>query len=135
MTEHKGGCLCGAIRYTVTQDLTDVAVCHCTHCQKQGGAAFSSNLLVAKANYHQTGETKVFQDKGDSGQPVYRHFCANCGSPIASFVAVMPDAVIIKAGTLDDMSGLKPVIEVYTDHAVSWLPPTGAQLRFPQAAG
>ena len=135
MTSRTGGCLCGAVRYTLGGEPRITAVCHCTHCQKQSGGVFSTNLAIVEADYSQTGETKVFRDRGDSGQPVYRHFCAECGSPILSKTAIMPGMVLVKAGTLDDMSGLAPGIEVYTDHAAAWVSPIDGAQRFAQGAG
>jgi hypothetical protein len=135
MSSRTGGCLCGAVRYELAKDPTMTAVCHCTHCQRQSGAMFSTNLVVAEADYQQQGETKVYEDRGDSGQPVYRHFCGNCGSPILSRVAVMPGVVMVKAGTLDDFSGLKPAVEVYADHAADWVAPIAGAQRFAQGAG
>ena len=96
---------------------------------------FSTNLVVPEGQYIQQGETKVFQDKGDSGKQVSRHFCATCGSPVFSKVAAGPGAVFVKAGTLDDASCLTPAVEVYADHAAKWLPPIPGARRFPQAAG
>jgi hypothetical protein len=135
MSSRTGGCLCGAVRYELAREPTMAAVCHCTHCQRQSGAMFSTNLVVAEADYRQTGETSVYEDRGDSGQPVYRHFCGRCGSPILSRVAVMPGVVMVKAGTLDDFSGIKPAIEVYTDHAADWVAPVPGAQRFAQGAG
>ena len=135
MANRVGGCLCGAVRYELKSEPTMTAVCHCTHCQRQSGGVFSTNLVVPENDYVQRGETKVYDDKGDSGQPVYRHFCANCGSPIISKVAVMPGLVMVKAGTLDDISGLKPAVEVYTDHAAGWITPIPGAQRFKQGAG
>jgi hypothetical protein len=51
---------------------------------------------------------KTYHDTGESGQPVLRQFCDECGSPVISDVAVMPDILFIKAGTLDDTSWLSP---------------------------
>ena len=135
MADREGGCLCGAVRYVLKSEPIMTAVCHCTHCQRQSGGVFSTNVAVPEAAYVQTGETKVFEDKGDSGQAVWRHFCPNCGSPILSKVAAMPGMVLVKAGTLDDMSGLTPAIEVYTDHAAKWVAPIPGAQRFGQAAG
>jgi hypothetical protein len=135
MADREGGCLCGAVRYVLKSDPLMTAVCHCTHCQRQSGGVFSTNVAVPEAAYVQTGETKVFEDKGDSGQAVHRHFCPQCGSPILSKVAAMPGVVLVKAGTLDDMSGLTPAIEVYTDHAATWVTPIAGARRFGQAAG
>lgn len=135
MTDREGGCLCGAVRYVIKGEPMMTAVCHCTHCQRQSGGVFSTNLGVPEAAYVQTGETKVYEDRGDSGQAVWRHFCANCGSPIISKVAVMPGLVMVKAGTLDDMSGLTPSVEVYADHAAAWVAPIPGARRFGQGAG
>ena len=74
------------------------------------------------------GNLKTFHDTGDSGQPVDRNFCPECGSPIISDVAVMPDLRFIKAGTLDDTSWLDPKMHVYCDSAEHWTPiPEGSQ--------
>lgn len=135
MANRTGGCLCGAVRYELKAEPVVTAVCHCTHCQRQSGGVFSTNLGVPEAAYVQTGETKVFTDTGDSGKAVWRHFCPNCGSPILSKVEAMPGLVLVKAGTLDDMSGLTPSIEVYTDHAAAWVSPIAGAARFAQASG
>lgn len=132
MQDRKGGCLCGAVRYVLKGEPRAIAICHCTHCQKQSGSAFSFNLVVREAEYEQHGETKVFVDTGDSGQPVYRHFCANCGSPILAKIAAAPGKVIVKAGTLDNIDGLQPQAEIYTERAAKWIAPIEGTARFPQ---
>ena len=105
MQDRKGGCLCGAVRYVLKGEPRAIAICHCTHCQRQSGSLFSFNLVIRKADYEQSGETMVYVDKGDSGQPVYRHFCGRCGSPILATIA---------------------------DHAVKWLAPVAGAARFAQ---
>ena len=135
MSQRTGGCLCGQVRYSLTSEPLMTAVCHCTHCQKQSGGVFSFNVGVPEAAYEQHGETKVFTDRGDSGQPVLRHFCPDCGSPILSRIAAMPGFVLIKAGTLDDLSGLAPNLEFYTDHSAKWVAPIAGAQRFHQGAG
>jgi hypothetical protein len=133
MQDRKGGCLCGAVRYVVKGEPRAVALCHCTHCQRQSGSIFSFNLVIREADYEQAGETMIDVDKGDSGQAVYRHFCGRCGSPILAKIAEAPGKVVVKAGTLDNMEGLEPRTEIYTKHAVKWLGPlAGNAARFAQ---
>jgi len=134
MTKRTGGCLCGSVRYTLDSDPVIMAVCHCTHCQKQSGSVFSANIAVPDTAYQQQGETRIYQDRGDSGQLVVRQFCPACGSPILSKMAIMPGLTLVKAGTLDDLSGLTPVLEVYADHAAAWVSPVPGAQRFGQAA-
>ncbi|MEW6645471.1 MAG: GFA family protein [Pseudomonadota bacterium] len=130
MVERSGGCLCGAVRYVLKSEPRAIAVCHCTHCQKQSGSLFSLNLMIREADYEQSGDTRIYVDEGDSGQPVYRHFCGSCGSPILATIAAAPGKVVVKAGTLDSMDGLQPKTEIYTDHAVEWLAPVAGAARF-----
>jgi hypothetical protein len=132
MSNREGGCLCGAVRYTLNCEPRAIALCHCTHCQKQSGSVFSFNLVVRESDYQQAGDTTIFVDKGDSGEPVYRHFCAKCGSPVLVKIAEAPGKIVLKAGTLDSLDGLQPRAEIYTDHAVSWLNAINGTTRFPQ---
>ena len=130
----KGGCLCGAVRYVLKAEPQAAAICHCTHCQKQSGSVFSFNLFIDEADYEQTGETMVYEDRGNSGHLSYRHFCGSCGSPIITKVEMLPGKVIVKAGTLDSMEGLQgPQTEIYTDRAVKWLEPFAGVTRFPRS--
>ena len=128
MREMTGGCLCGKVRYSVNADPAIVVVCHCKNCQKQTGTAFSVVVGVPKSTISIQGNLKTFHDTGDSGQPVDRNFCPECGSPIISDVAVMPELRLIKAGTLDDTSWLDPKMHVYCDSAEQWTSiPEGSQ--------
>ena len=123
MTKISGSCLCGAIKYSCAAPAAMTAMCHCKNCQKQSGSAFSINLAVPKdALQFTSGTPKTYEDKGESGMPVYRHFCANCGSPIYSGVAAMPQLAFLKAGTLDDTSWVKPAVDVWCNSAQSWVP-------------
>jgi hypothetical protein len=132
MPDRKGGCLCGAVRYVLKGEPRATAICHCTHCQRQSGSLFSFNLVIREADYAQSGDTMVYVDNGDSGQPVQRHFCGRCGSPIYVKTALLPGKVVVKAGTLDSMEGLQPKAEIYTDHAVTWLAPFAGAARYAQ---
>jgi hypothetical protein len=128
MPEMRGGCLCGKVRYSANADPAMVAVCHCKNCQKQAGTAFSLVIAIPKSAMSIQGQLKTYQDRGDSGQPVRRNFCPECGSPITSDVAVLPELTFIKTGTLDDTSWLDPKMHVYCDSKQKWTPiPEGSQ--------
>ena len=64
-----GGCQCGRVRYTLTQDPVRLYACHCTECQRQSGSAFSMTMLVNEDGIDVTGTLKEFvriSDKGNS---------------------------------------------------------------------
>ncbi len=132
MQDRKGRCLCGSVRYVLKGEPRAISICHCTHCQRQSGSVFSLNLVMREADYEQSGETMVYVDTGDSGKPVYRHFCGRCGSGIFSKTALLPGKVVVKAGTLDSLEELQPKVEIYTDRAVKWVTPVAGAARFAQ---
>ena len=128
-----GGCLCGAIRYSVNQAIETVSACHCTHCQKASGTGASHNALVsASAVTFTSGKTKVYKDAAESGNTLYRHFCGDCGSPIYSQREKMPELMVIKVGTLDDTSGLKLTTNIWTRSARPWMHIDPAATNHPQ---
>jgi hypothetical protein len=118
---HKGGCLCGAIRYTIDAPITELRACHCTNCQKSSGASGSVNATIQSATFKlDKGSPKRFAGKADSGRTLYRFFCGDCGSPIYSQRETAPEMMNIRAGTLDDSSGLKVSLNIWTKSARSW---------------
>ena len=59
-----GRCLCGAVTYEVTGDPIATAVCHCDHCQRQGGGAFSVNVVVHESQLAVSGGLANFEETG-----------------------------------------------------------------------
>ena len=117
-----GGCLCGQVRYTISADPVFVGVCHCTNCQKQSGAAYSVNVGVRQDALELQGTLKTYVDHGDSGRQVLRRFCPDCGSPVITDAEAIPGMHIVKAGTLDDSSGLRPQRQIFCASKHPWVP-------------
>ncbi|MEK6244672.1 MAG: GFA family protein [Pseudomonadota bacterium] len=126
-----GGCLCGAIRYTVSAPVTGLRACHCTHCQKASGTGSSVNAVVPGSAFALTqGIPRRYADKADSGRTLYRHFCGDCGSPIYSYRQITPERMVVRAGTFDDSSAMKITTNIWTKSARpwSWIDPASEQL-------
>ncbi len=118
-----GGCLCGKIRYTVSQPLQSIIACHCTHCQKASGAGASHNAVVpASAVSFTSGLPKLYEDIAQSGNILKRFFCGDCGSPIYSQREKVPEMMVLKVGTLDDSAHMKLVMNIWTNSARPWMP-------------
>ncbi len=132
----KGSCLCGNVRFEATADPLFQGFCQCLDCRKVSGGHYAAIGLPSPA-VKVSGETKRYAKNGDSGKPIYRNFCANCGSMVFDYGDAMPGITILNAALLDDPEAFKPQSVVYARSALSWdhidprlprfeaLPPTG----------
>lgn len=116
-----GGCLCGKVRYALASAPQMSMVCHCKHCQRQAGSAMSVIVGLPESDVTIEGEVRTYADTGDSGGAVLRQFCPECGSPLFTRVDAAPGMLFIKAGTLDDTSGLNPAMHCYTSRKQEWV--------------
>jgi hypothetical protein len=117
-----GGCLCGAIRFTVGAPVADLRACHCTSCQKASGATGSVNAVVPLPAFKVTqGTPKRYEAKADSGRTLHRYFCADCGSPIYSQRATEHNnLVVVRAGLFDRKDGMRIKANIWTRSAAPW---------------
>jgi hypothetical protein len=111
------------VTFQFSGDPIATAVCHCSHCQRQSGGAFSVNLIAHESQLAVTGELTTYEDRGEHGDDVYvrRRFCGACGSPIVSELAKSAGIIAVKAGTLDDTSAVQPGIEAWCVDRQPWV--------------
>jgi hypothetical protein len=132
-TSFSGGCACGAIRYACSTEPILSFNCHCRTCQRANGSAFASVLVVTKVAFELLqGEPKYYSTKTDSGYAVQRGFCPECGSQVFIMEPHRPDIVVLHAGSLDDPSWHKPVVDIYTASAYPWDHMDPALPKFPE---
>jgi len=128
-----GGCLCGNVRYECSAESDMSLHCHCRDCQQATGSAFATIVSVPKAEFKiLQGDVKAYTVEADSGKSVTREFCTNCGSPLFSYVEIMPEAVFLKAGSLDDASWVKPGLACWTNSQQPWMASAHAVPGFPE---
>jgi hypothetical protein len=107
-----GGCQCGAVRFAVKR-LGRASICHCRMCQKAFGSFFGP-LVTGFGVEWTRGEPSWFQ----SSNKVRRGFCGQCGTPLAyDFGASVLELAI---GAFDDPEVVVPVIQVNTEHKLSY---------------
>jgi len=135
MAKISGGCSCGKARFSADADPTFVAVCHCNACQKSSGSAFAVIVAFPAPALVVTGEVTTFDSKGDSGLGKHYRFCPNCGSPVYSSVDAIPDMLMVRAGSLDDPSWVKPAMEIQCDEKQRWVALGGEIKSFAKMPG
>ena len=116
----EGGCHCGAVRYSCSQEPTTVVNCHCGDCQKIAGSPFITGVLVPEDSVKVSGELKGYKVEADSGNNITRKFCPICGTRV--LVELEGGiGVGVSYTTLDDSSWLEPALEFYTSRAQPWI--------------
>jgi hypothetical protein len=59
----------------------------------------------------------------DSGTPLVRNFCGNCGSQIFALTALNDQIVSLCAGSLDKVEEWRPEKEQYCRNTAEWVKP------------
>lgn len=118
-----GRCLCGAVRFEVTGELTEIELCHCAKCKRAYGAAFAATLYARSGDFRWTdGEERVetWDAPLEESPPAYRHcFCRTCGSPLPIAWDAFP-LVEIPAASLDDVGGARPAYHMFVTQKAPW---------------
>ena len=95
----EGGCLCGAVRFSVRGDPLVVGTCHCGDCRKATGAAFVFYADWPRSAFSSAGQVQVF--KG-------RSFCPTCGSYLMFSSVDSPREVSLNTASFDTPEAFPP---------------------------
>ncbi len=127
-----GGCLCGGVRYEVTEPLVSAGYCHCKRCQRRTGSAASVSARIAPGSLRILSGDDLIR----SFEPLdgfAKVFCSVCGSSLWSRHPEDPDVISIRLGTFDADPGIRPSYRQFVAYAAPWEPiPDDGLPRFPE---
>ena len=115
-----GGCLCGAIRYSISGAPLFVSQCCCKDCQKATGTGHTTILGIHNSQLEMAGTPTTFTNAGESGGKVTRHFCGVCGGRLYTSGDMPGEIIIFQAGSLDDPNQIRPTSVIYAKDAPEW---------------
>lgn len=115
---YAGGCLCGALRYSLAARPRAVNACHCLDCKKLSGSTHFLSLMFDRAAFSANGAPLArYRKRADSGREIDIIRCANCGTRLWHEPQANPELVFVVGGTLDDPSWVVPASHIWTKHA------------------
>jgi len=98
-----------------------VHCCHCLNCQRQTGSAFVINLLIETDRVQLlAGDPRPVDVPRDDGsaQRIWR--CPTCEVALLSSYG-RDEVRFVRAGTLDDASGVAPDVHIFTKSKLPWV--------------
>lgn len=124
MSELRGGCLCGGVRYRAALPVFHASHCYCRMCQKQHGAAAGSYANVARAGFVVEQGADLITEYASSAEG-RRGFCRVCGSTLFWRSTASPDRIAITLGTLEPPYTGLVERELHVENKPVWLPCAG----------
>ena len=117
----EGGCSCGDVRYTLSEEPLSIYACHCTDCQTETGSAFYLAVVVKRAALD-FGDSELdlepYQLPDGRIKGAWR--CRRCRGPLGGPSAIETLASI-DGGTFDDTSWIRPAGHIWTRSAQPWI--------------
>jgi hypothetical protein len=127
-----GGCLCGGVRFEVTEPLVSAGYCHCTRCQRRTGTAAAASARVAPGSLRVTAGEDLIRSY-DPPDGFSKLFCSACGSALWSRSPEDPDVIGVRLGAFDGDPGIRPSYRTFVAYAAPWEPiPDDGLPRFPE---
>ena len=111
-----------------------VVNCHCDDCRRISGATYNTALAVGSEKFKITkGDSFITEYESSPGK--FRCFCKKCGSPVYTRMNFKPEMIIIRAGVLDDATGIKPQAHIWVKAIAPWHQILDDLPQYPEAFG
>lgn len=118
----KGGCLCGAVRFSARLASLDVSACHCSMCRGiSSGAEYSLHAAPADAVRFEGEALRVWQ----SSEVAERGFCSICGSGLF-WRRLDGSEIALSAGAFDSDEGFSLADEIFCESKPGYYAYAGA---------
>ena len=115
----QGGCLCGAVRFTVTLPTLFCGHCHCSMCRRNHSAAYVTWFAIPRSQLCIDSGADLLTRYASSSHGS-RSFCSRCGSSLFCVSTHLPDIVDIPLASMDGAIDRLPESHIYFDDRASW---------------
>ena len=117
-----GGCLCGGIRFELTEMPLSAGYCHCTRCQRRTGGGSSAQARIDGSTFRLLqGEALVGGWRHPDGG-IEKCFCRECGAHLFSRNPDDPTQMAVRMGAFDADPGIRPSWRQFVAYAAAWEP-------------
>lgn len=119
MSPYTGRCLCGDVHYQINAEPVASRICWCRDCQHLASNG-TVNAMFPSSALQISGTPAEFTKTADSGNQIRRRFCARCGSHLFADSTGRPGLTVVRLGTLDEPSAVRPTANIWASSAPAW---------------
>jgi hypothetical protein len=129
-----GGCLCGGVRFELSEAPRNAGYCHCTRCQRRTGTAASAQARVDGSAFRVLQGDELIATWRPPDDGFEKAFCRACGAHLFSRDPADPNVMSIRLGAFDGDPGVRPAWRAFVAYAAPWEPiPDDGLERFPES--
>ena len=117
-----GGCICGEVKYKLTETPLFTQACHCKDCKILTGSSYVINSSVLENTLIVEGEVSSSEGlKGGSDKPFKAYFCTKCGTYLYTDYDSAVGRMNVRTKTLDESKEFPPQVHIFTKDRDPWL--------------
>ena len=98
----EGGCICGQVKYQITDKPLFTQACHCKDCKKSTGSSFVIHTMVLPYEFQSSGDVASTELPTGSGKGVNAYFCKICGVYVFCKYNVSEGRIAVRTKTLEN---------------------------------
>ena len=117
-----GGCLCGGVRFELSEAPQFAGYCHCTRCQRRTGTASSAQARVNGRALRIVQGEELGRGWCHPEGGFEKCFCRECGAHLFSRDPDDDTRVNVRMSAFDGDPGVRPTVRVYAAYAAAWEP-------------
>lgn len=113
-----GSCLCQGVKFEldISEQCSDIYMCHCSRCRKRSGGAGTTNMLAPADALRWVAGENLIQFCTENGQ---HSFCSHCGSQLPLEIT-SSGQYWIPVGLLEEDPGRPLSTHIYVDSKAHW---------------
>lgn len=115
-----GSCLCGGVRFEITEPFLHSNHCHCSRCRKHSGTFGLTHARVRREGFRLLSGDELIRVWRPDDDGAVKAFCSVCGSSL--FGRTWPDGpeISVRLGALDGDPSIRPEFHTFVDSRAPW---------------
>ena len=127
----EGQCVCGAVTFSISGEVSSFHLCYCSRCRQSSGSAHASNIFTKPENITwNSGKDFVQRFELATAKHWATQFCKACGSSLL-YLNRTGNFLVVPAGSLTSAFDLAPDDKIFCDSKAKWTESISGLPKFP----